>query len=200
MTSVPVVPGVPPVLGNIGAPEPSLMMGDTAGAAASVGPPQWGIFKDGQAVITPDTVVSFDYRQDWLISDYPLEEGAFESYDKVNTPFDARVRMATGGSLEARQEFLNALEAISSTLDLYDVATPEKIYTSVNVGHVDYSRASTNGVGILNADIWLRQIRVTATVQFTNTKSPGAASSQNGGTVQTQPATAAQAADTGSFN
>ena len=74
---------------------------------------QWGIYKDGLPVVVADSVVSFGFKKDWNIADYPVEEGSFESYDKVETPFGARVRFASGGSTANRQALLQSIEAIA---------------------------------------------------------------------------------------
>src|SRR5579872_6225668 len=37
------------------------------------------------------STVEFEYRQDWPISTYPQEQGAFQPYDKVTLPFDVRI-------------------------------------------------------------------------------------------------------------
>jgi hypothetical protein len=154
--------------------------------------PEWGIFKDGQAVVASDNTVSFEYRQDWAVSDFPIERGAFGSYDKVNTPFNARIRASAGGSQANREAFLNSIVNIAGTLDLYDLVTPEQVYLSVNIEHYDYRRSAENGVGLIVADIWLLQIRETATAVFsqtalTQTKSPASADPVNSGTVQPKP-------------
>lgn len=157
-------------------------------------PPVWGVFLDGAPVLTPDTIVAVDYRQSWQISDYPVEQGAFESYDKVNSPFAVKVRMAAGGSEVDRQDFIDSLNAIGDTLELYDVVTPEQVYQSVNVDHFDYNRRAGN-VGLITSDVWFTQIRVTAITQFSQTKTASGASPVNGGNVQTQPATPSQQVD-----
>ena len=53
---------------------------------------QWGIFdQSGDPVITADTIVEVGYRREYRISDFPVEEGSFASYNKVQTPYDVRV-------------------------------------------------------------------------------------------------------------
>lgn len=201
--NVPDVPGVPPLQRDpLSAPSQpfDLATADGAGVLAGAVGQQWGIFKDGAPVVVAETVVTLDYRQTWSISDYPLEEGAFESYNKVHLPFDARVQFASGQSDAAREELLNSISAIAPTLELYDVVTPEVVYQSVNVNHYDYRRSSTNGVGLLKVDVWLQQVRVTATAAFSNTKSPSGASAVNGGTVQTTTPTQPQAAQAAGVN
>jgi hypothetical protein len=128
--------------------------------------------------------VTFDYRQEWTVSDYPLEQGAFQSYDKVQTPFDVRVRYAAGGSQQNRQALLDSIAAIAGDLNLYDVVTPEAVYQSVNVTHYDYRRTATNGVGLLQVDVWCIEVRVTAQAQFQNVQNPTSASPQSQGNVQ----------------
>lgn len=159
--NVPDVPGVPPLFRGPGpfAPLPTLMTDDSISLIDFSSSPQWGVFKNGEPVILFDTFVSIDYRQGWAIADYPLEQGAFESYDKVALPFDVRVKFASGGSEENRQALLDSVSAISKTLELYDVVTPEAIYARVNVQHYDYRRTSTNGVGMITIEMWLLEIR-----------------------------------------
>jgi hypothetical protein len=155
---------------------------------------QWGIFKDGQAVVIADNVVSVDFKQDWNICDYPIQQGGFESYNKVYVPFDVRVRFSTGGSVARRGQFLDSIDAIAPTLDLYDVVTPEKTFTSCNVTHQGYGRTAREGAGLIMADIWLVQVNQEGSATFSNTASPASQDAVNGGTVQPAAPTPTQAA------
>lgn len=158
--------------------------------------PEWGIFdQNGNVVVTFDNVISVEYKQEHSVSDYPLEEGAFESYDKVQVPFDARVRFSSGGSFSNRQALIESVQAIAGDLELYDVVTPEATYTSVNIVHQDYSRTAQNGAGLITLDVWLTEIRVTADPALSNSSAePSGAPTANGGQVQTQQATPEQKA------
>lgn len=186
------VPGLPPLPASFVIPSVVLLAEDLVDLVIGQGVQQWGIFLDGAPVVVADSVVTFDYKQDWSVSTYPLEEGAFESYDKVNNPFDVRLRFACGGSVEKRQAFLQSLASIGPSLELFDAVTPDAIYTSVNVTHYDYRQTATNGVGLIQADVWLEEIRVTATADFSSTQSPDGAAPVSGGNVQTQTPTANQ--------
>jgi hypothetical protein len=119
------------------------------------------------------------------LSDYPLEKGAFESYNKVSTPFSAKIRFASGGSEQEREALLTSVATIASTLELYDLVTPEKTYSNVNVEHYEWARSSHNGVGMIQVEIWVLEIRQNAVTTFSNTQSPAAADPVNGGSVQT---------------
>lgn len=179
---------------------PQLLTQDAASLPATPSAPQWGIYQSGAPVVVADSVVDVSYSKDFRISDYPVEGGGFQSYDKVELPYEAKIRFATGGSSEDRKALINSIEAIIGTTALYDFATPDKIYTSCNVTHQDYKRTSSNGVGLLVIDVYVEQVRVTATAQFsnvggppiTNAKTPAGQSAVNQGSVQTQAATQQQ--------
>lgn len=145
---------------------------------------QWGIYRNGEAMVVADSVIGVEYKQDWDLANYPLEENSFETYDKINSPFSIRIRFTSGGTEVAREALLASVEAISSTLDLYDVVTPERTYSNLNVMHYDYSRTAVNGVGMITVDIGLQEIRSNAVADFSNTEEPSGQDPQNGGVVQ----------------
>lgn len=191
---VPIAPGVPQVLRNLTnsfIPPSPLFQSDFAPDFAN-DRPVWGIYKGGDIAVEADSVQTFGYRNDWDISDYPLEEGAFETYNKVPSPFDVRIRLASGSREQDRETFLNQLTAVAGKIDLYDVVTPERTYTSVNVAHIDLHRSNSNGVGMIMADVWLVEVRVKAKASFSKVESPTSSDAQNNGTVQTTEPTDAQ--------
>lgn len=128
------------------------------------------------------STIEFDYSADAPISTYPQEEGAFQSYDKVQLPFDVKLRLASS----QRQEFFSTLEALRTSLALVDIVTPDGVYSSCNCKHVDYRRTSRNGVDLVLADVWFEQVRVISATSFSNTKSPTDSSTQALGNVQPQ--------------
>lgn len=146
--------------------------------------PQWGVFKDTKAVAAADSVLTFEYRQDSKISDYPQEKGGFQTYNKVSTPFDVRVQLTKGGTEADRSTFLAAIDAATASLDLFDVVTPEKVYKSANLQRYDYRRTAQSGVGLITVDLWLVQVRETVGVGFSVAKKPSGFAPVNGGTVQ----------------
>lgn len=183
---VPNLPGVPSILRDpnaVAATALSFLSADTVRPQRSG--IRWGVFLNGAAVVTPDNFVGIDFRQGWAVADYPVENGGFESYDKVDLPYDARVRFSSGGSLENRIKLLRQVTAIAETLEFYDVVTPEVIYKSCNVQHYDYRRTSRNGVGLITVEMWLLEIRV-APVRGANVQFPSSSSQVNNGTVQPQ--------------
>jgi hypothetical protein len=199
---VPLALGVPTLFRDPNA-APSvidLLTSDTVSFGSSSAP-QWGIFLNGAPIIQADNVVSFTYKQEWVIADYPVEQGGFESYDKVQRPFDVRVRYSAGGDTANREALLASVAAIAGDLNFYDVQTPETTYSSANVTHYDYSRTNTNGVGLIIIDVWLVEVRQTgsatagatgSTPQVTNPQDPSATSPVSGGQVQPTDVTSQQ--------
>lgn len=158
----------------------------------------FGIFSNGIPVITADSVVSMEFREEWIISDYPLEQGRFESYNKVYVPWDVRFRFAMGGSEAKRQALLASVAAIAGDLNFYDAVSPEAVYIHCNVKHYDYRRTSVNGLGLLIVDVWLTEIRTggqtgaAVTFPLINTAQPFAADFINIGPVQPVPVSSLQ--------
>jgi hypothetical protein len=156
--------------------------------------PAWGIYTMGgvSPALSPTSVFQLDKRADRRISDYPQEQGAFASYNKVYVPFAGRVRMTLEGSLAQRTAFLNALDAICDDVNLYALVMPEKVYQSCNVTHYDFVRSARTGATLLVVDVWVEEVRNSPTATFTNTFAPSGASSVNAGLVAAIDATTAQ--------
>lgn len=150
----------------------------------------WGIFKDGEPVVVADSVNRFGFKQEWPLSTYPIEEGGFETYDKVQLPFETRVSFMTGGGEEDRQALIDSIESIAGDLELYDVVTPEKVYISCNITRYDYDRIEGPGAGMVRVNVHLSEVRINSSTQFntaspiTQAKNPTANDQVNNGTVQ----------------
>lgn len=138
---------------------------------------------------TTASMIDFQYAQDWPISNYPQEQGAFQSYDKVTLPYDVRIKLASGGTASARNAFLTTIFAIANGSPgalqllppnvsqqpqaLFDIMTPDYVYSSCSCTHIDFSRAARNGVTLIVVDMWFQQIAVTSVASFQNTQQPG---------------------------
>lgn len=208
---------------------PALLFSDTINTFGAPPTIQWGVFLNGANVIEAESTLRMEFKSDYAISDYPIEQGAFRTYNKVQVPAEARLVMASGESDAAREALLDSVNAIIGTLNPYDIVTPEGTYAGYNPTHYDFLRTAENGVGLLKVAIYFEQIRIAPNATFTqstsaagtaiqgnqdqedadivnnaplanvrnitNPKTPGGASVTNSGTVQSVPATAAQAND-----
>ncbi len=123
---------------------------------------RWGIYTraSGRPAILFDNVVGIEYKKHFDVSTYPLERGAFESYNKVEEPYDVRIRFSSGGSLSNRSALIQSIESIQDDLNLYAVVTPERTYLNSNITHLDYSRRDGKA-GLLQVEVWLTEIRNT---------------------------------------
>lgn len=193
------IPGIPPLLRIPGQFSGAanilnntvLLAADAIEVLRRLGPPKWGIFTGNVQVIVPDSVVSVEYRQDTRIADHPLEDGDFETYNKVGTPWEARVRMTKGGTDTDRAAFLKTAEGLVGSFDLYDVVTPERTYKNANVQRIDYTRSASNGMGLISIDFFIIEIRAFAKSQLAATKTPAGATQASAGRVQPQTPTKA---------
>lgn len=159
----------------------------------------WGVFnEDGEDVLAPDSFLGIDYKNGSRLMDYPLEQGAFETYNKVANPFDASIGMVKGGTLEERMSFLYRVEALCKTLDLYTITTPEFSYVGVNLERFDYRREQRNGSHVIIVNLYFREVRVTAEsidngeASPTDTATPDAEAPESIGQVTPSPLSAAQ--------
>lgn len=202
-------PGPPPVLGAV------IALGRLFQALFSK--PVWGIYRDRGAdiatapasadglaevtvraqerpVVVPDSIREFAYKQEWALSDFPVEEGGFASYNKVNSPFMVQLRLTKGGSLQDRKTFLEQIEAVAGTLDLYKIVTPERTYLKCNISRYEITRREGHGAYFLTeVDLFFTEIRIvtaeyTSTAQNTkNAVNPAATPPVNNGTVSATP-------------
>lgn len=167
---VPRAPGVPTV------PSLSTSVGTAIlGATAIVSAIQslltndfvWGIYDENdELALTPDTISHLDYRKDFRVPDYPIEEGGFATYNKVATPFENRVVLAKSGTLDERSDLLQVLEDMVASLNLYTIVTPEFTYVDVNLIGLSIYRAPRN-VQMLSIELTFTEIRIVEAGQFT---------------------------------
>lgn len=148
---------------------------------------QWGLYdQSGLPAVLADNVQSLEVTLEAQISDFPVENGGFASYNKVIRPFDVRIAMTKGGSVEDRQAFVQQVQDAWQSLELFNVVTPEVVYLDVNVVGVRRLVESDRGVGLMMLDVSLRKVRQTGRLAFTSTAQPASAGVNNNGAVQTQ--------------
>ncbi|OYW21291.1 MAG: hypothetical protein B7Z52_01065 [Burkholderiales bacterium 12-64-5] len=195
--NVPIAPGVPPVLRSAQFPagdaaEPPLSnSGEQTNADTAR---QWGLYTQGGAVAVPaDNVIAVEVALEARISDYPVAPNStdakaspvgFASYNKVIVPFDVRIILTRGGSVDDRTEFLKAAQDAWQSTELFNVVTPEFVYLDVNVVGLRRVAASDRGMGLMTLEMQLRKVRQTATLTFTSTKEPSGAEEVQDGSVQ----------------
>jgi len=206
--SVPLLPGVPLLAraSSVGAQVSRVVLfaADAINLVKSFLPTLWGLYsEEGVPLLIGDNMAAVDFKRDARMADYPIEKGGFSSYNKVQTPFDARATFTVGGSDARRTLFLVTLDKLVKELTIVSLVTPEVTYSSANVIHYDYRRTSKNGASLLTVEVWIMEVRLTAGASFTDAASteaagapapqtPSGASPVSAGAVQAAPLTAVQ--------
>lgn len=167
---VPDAPGVPALPRDPNAIVQALVLltSDAIDILSSPGAQQWGLFQNGEPVVVCDNVVAFGFQQRFDASDYQVEDGGFETYNKVQEPFDVRLQFSTGGSTADKQAFIASIAAIIGSTDLFDGVTPEQTYSNINPIFQSYDRRAVKGLGLLTIDVHCVEIRPTGQTQFAN--------------------------------
>lgn len=174
---------------NTGSPTYAVVMAGTQTSQGGFVPSvagNLGASKSGTPVLTPDSVLSLEWHGEERISDYPVQNGQFASYNKVKVPFDLRMVMTCQGlnyvqsalqsvtqSLDqalgqlglafgqpmSRDAFLKQLDTMLDSTDLYDVVTPDKVYQNVNLVGYNHAKQDTKGAVMIIAELMFREVR-----------------------------------------
>jgi hypothetical protein len=143
---------------------------------------KWAIIdQNGSISLTPDSFVSFEYKNERRIPNYPIEDGSFQSYNKVALPFDCRLVVSCSGNGQmSKGEFLETIQNMLDSLDLFTISTPNYDYKNCNLVHVDYRRESRQGATLILAQLWFQEVRIAQQPSPPTAQPSGAATSSFG--------------------
>jgi len=187
---VPQVAGVPALLRGGAAILDTLTFGKIGFGKAlddiiGADPSKWGVFDEqGQPIADYDSVFTVDYTNAAKISNFPVEDGGFTSYNKVATPYDIEVVLNCGGSDARRSTCLTALQLARDSIDLYSIFTPLDTILNANCVNLSYRHSATEGATILTAHMQFQEVRKTASSTYAAPKFPNAFDPQSGGQLQ----------------
>jgi hypothetical protein len=217
---IPVYPGVPSLPRLIGQAIPPAVSAGLGLAGALLGnmlqgQTQWGIFDSGgnplwgqsglslvsaiSGLLGKNPVLStnsVEYEKETRVSEFPVEEGGFASYNKVELPGRPVVNYCLTGSESDRMSFLSAIDAACKATDLYSVVTPEATYIEHTLERYNYSRRQEHGATLLTVEIFLVEVRQIeaqysqSQSQIKNPKNAAASPSVDTGIVQSPAAPA----------
>lgn len=139
----------------------------------------WGVFdQDGNAVIKPDSYQGFENQNRWKIAEFPIQDGDFQSYNKVIIPRTISLKLTQGGSLQQRSTLLAAIQAIASDTNLYNIVVPEGTYLNFNCEGYTIRRMGREGAYFF-ADLDVRFINIKAAASVYSTTTANTANAQN---------------------
>lgn len=218
--------GLPPLPGAILATIPTVILAglNPAAGIAPTQTPVYGIFTQqsgstggqtnalgtttnpfqagspGQAALTGyASIVGFSTQADSKTPTYPIEQGGFGTYNKVEMPSGFKLQYTVNGGPQQISAFVGRLQALKADTNLYTVVMPEYGWQNVNVIHWDTRRTGSvnngrgSGISLVTFDVWLNEIRQANAPQFSNTgtgasptatATPDAQAQQQDGTVQ----------------
>lgn len=143
----------------------------------------WVILDEkGNQTLTPDSVISIEYRNESKVMSHPVDPSSFASYNKVQTPYDIRMVVTCGGKgVMTKAGFLSVIDSMLLDNKLYSIITPDKTFLNANLVHADYRRDAGRGVSMLTVELGFMEIRTTAKTTRTTTQQPsGAATTSQG--------------------
>lgn len=149
---------------------------------------KWGIYAHGSETLLMgfNSVVEMAVTGESVVSDYVIETGSFESYNKVEMPNTYNLRMSQDGSLETRSLTLDWLSAQIKDTELFDILTPEKVWQKVTLISFKNNRNSDSGAAMLVVDCIFQEIRE-KDATYSNNKTAKAENKETTPTVKTSP-------------
>jgi hypothetical protein len=161
-------------------------LGDVLSSIIGPDVSKWAVLDpSGTPIADYDSVFAVGYQNTSKTSEYPLEKGAFASYNKVESSFSVHVTLNKGGTEAERAQFMAAVETARRSMLMFTVVTPEFTYENVNFNSLSVSRTTENGAGMVSAELVGLEIRQRANAAYSQPKDPSAYDPSNLGQVQT---------------
>jgi hypothetical protein len=156
---------------------------------------RWTIVDDNKAgqfflraIASFDSFLGWKYDKSHDVSEYPLENGSFRSYNKVLKPFTATAILVKSGlNLPFQKKaFLDKLEEYCNTTKLVCVITPQGVYRSLTITGISTNNDSSNNPGMVVANVSLKEIQTQLSISsgMINPSDSNLLSSSNRGILQ----------------
>ena len=159
----------------------------------------------GAAALVPYSFVSFEIKKESKVPFYPIEQGEFASYNKVQLPAEIRMTCTVNNQKQGllqglnvfglnkqapwnKAQFLKAMNDLIIDATLLNIITPNGSFPNYTLTHFDYRSEARSGATLLIIQIYFMQVIPGATSTVTATLSPSGASAVNNGQVSPIPA------------
>lgn len=133
---------------------------------------RYGIYKDGWPVLEVDTITEVNVSNQSQISEFPIEGGAFSSYNKVSLPSSYSMNLIKTNSLigSDKTDVINVLQGLlrpvnqnyllnetlfvgndyaNADIQFVDVVTPDKTYANVQLESFNIEESNETGVALM---------------------------------------------------
>ena len=155
---------------------------------------QWTLLDaSGESAVTFTSFLDIDLKNTGIALSYPVEEGGFASYNKVENPLGITVTLGIQGADSDFEAVLAKLNEYKTGAVTLAVATPAALYEKMTLETYSYKRARDAGAGMLVVVLTLKEVRevVTQTTTtgsaITKPKNPTSAGKRNTGKTQAGP-------------
>lgn len=146
--------------------------------------------ENGSNIIAFTSFLDIDVRNDGQALSYPIEEGGFVNYNKVQSPLDIRVTLATQGTDIDFDAVITSLDRYQMDPEKVFVTTPDTYYGPMTVEGYSYRRKRESGAYLLIVELYLLEVREVqtqvGTTVISRPKNPTSASKVNTGKTQTK--------------
>lgn len=150
----------------------------------------WGVFNEfGIPIVLADSFGGMTYDAGSSISKYPVEQGSFSSYNKVNNPSMATVTFHKGsGGVTGRSLFLTQLETLLKSTISFHIVTPEYVYLTYQIIGINHARTAQDGATLLTVNLDLEEV-LEAKIEYDieEVKAPSDANTKDGGAKESKP-------------
>lgn len=133
-----------------------------------------------------DSFERFAYLQKNSIVQYPIEQGSFASYNKLNNPANIGVVLTKSGfnlnlgeGVFSKEKFIDDLNSYSNGVKKVDIVTPSKTFLSYSIESMSFSNAIEEGSDILIVTLEIKEIRELVASQDTIAPFPKTTNSFN---------------------
>lgn len=114
----------------------------------------------GVPLTVPDTWGELTFRKDYQVADYPIEDGAFAAYNKVQRPGSFDFTLIKKGSDLARATWLEAIrqQMVADPVARYHVITPQGIWQSYTISGISHQTRQDRGSNLLYLDLKFSEV------------------------------------------
>jgi hypothetical protein len=157
----------------------------------------WDIFDaDGKRLIEFDTFFSFDAMSDAQVTQAPVENGEFASYNKQIAPTRSTVVLGYTGSSLVRAAIIKKCGALIAGTDLVSIITPDRTLMDMSLVGMDYSYRAEHGIDRLVVALIFEEVRQVA-AEYTTASTTTGGSSASLSTAQVKNSADASTRDVG---
>ncbi len=126
----------------------------------SYAPRDWTLWNErGNIALTFTSFIDIDVRDNGQALSYPIEQGSFANYNKVDSPLEIRATLGFQGTETEFEYAINLLKEYKQKESILDVVTPSIVYENMTLESFSYARKHDSGARMLVIEMSLVEVR-----------------------------------------